>query len=94
MIIIMLFILSKAIKLLKQLFYRSPFLTSDQNQPSQLGINARTCKHCRQTQPKTESRSGEFQPKWFKSGRVTNNRKQGNGKCQAAALMHTATWPA
>ena len=76
MIIVMLFILSGAMKLLKQLFYRLFFLTPDQNQPSQLGVHVRTWQHCRQTQPKTESQQGEFQPTWFKSGQVTNNRKQ------------------
>lgn len=64
-------------KLLKQLFYRLLFLTLDQTPPSPLGIHVHTWKRCRQTRPKTESQQGEFQPKWFKSGKLTNNRKQG-----------------
>lgn len=64
-------------KLLKQLFYRLLFLTPDENQPSQLGINVHTWKHCRETQSKTESQQGEFQPKRFTSGKVTNSGKQG-----------------
>lgn len=49
MIILMLFIPSGAMKMWKQLFHRLLFLPPDQNQPSQLGINARAWKHRRQT---------------------------------------------